>query len=170
MANRILVIGGARSGKSAHAEQRALALGDPLYIATAEPVDDEMARRVAEHAARRGPRWRLAEAPLDLPGAIRASEGGGPRLVDCLTVWLGNLMHHGRAIEPACEALVAAVREARAPLVLVASEVGGGIVPENAQARAFRDAAGRLNQSVAAACDTVVLVTAGLPLTLKNTP
>ena len=166
----VLVTGGARSGKSRHAETRTLQLGRPaIYIATAQADDDEMAARIVEHQRRRGPEWRTLAAPMDLPGAIAASDAEGlPRLVDCLTLWLTNLMLAEAPIEAETARLLDVLCMARAPVVLVTNEVGCGIVPDNALARRFRDAAGRLNQSVAAAAAEVTLVACGLPLTLKN--
>ena len=168
-ARATLVLGGARSGKSTHAEALIAATGAPaaVYIATAAAGDGEMAARIAAHRARRGPAWTTLEAPLDLPAAI-GTAGGRPALVDCLTLWVSNLMHAGRDVAAAGEALCAALASAAAPVVLVSNEVGLGIVPDNALARAFRDEAGRLNQRVAACCARVVFVAAGLPLTLKN--
>lgn len=167
-----MVTGGARSGKSRIAEGRALALvpsfGHPAtYIATAEAFDDEMRARVALHRARRGSEWRDVAAPLDLAGALLASEGQGPRLVDCLTMWLNNLIYHQRDVAVATAQLLDALRAARTPVVLVTNEIGMGVVPENALARAFRDAQGLLNQQVAALADDVVLAVSGLPLTVK---
>ena len=162
-----LVLGGARSGKSAHAESLVAGPG-PVYIATAEAIDHEMGERIALHRARRGVGWTTVEAPLDLAGALRArAPGASGVLVDCLTVWLGNLMHAGRDIDREVLRLLESLAAAAAPLVLVANEVGLGIVPENAMARAFRDHAGTLNQALAARADRVVLVTAGIPLALK---
>ena len=164
-----LVLGGARSGKSAFAEGLAQDYGRRIYVATAERVDEEMARRIAAHRARRGEGWRTVEAPLELAGAIRGESA--PQtclLVDCLTVWLGNLLHHGRDIDAAREALLESLRSAAGSVVLVANEVGLGIVPDNAMARAFRDHAGRLNQAVAGAAERVWFVAAGLPLALKE--
>jgi len=170
-----LVLGGARSGKSRHAEllTRAQAgrSGTCVYLATAEPFDDDMRARIAAHRASRGPDWRTHDTPLDLANAITAEARRGQAvLVDCLTVWLGNLMHHGRDSAAETEALIAALVAARGPVILVANEVGLGIVPDNALARAFRDTAGRLNQSLAAAAGRVVFVAAGLPLQLKGKP
>lgn len=173
MGKVILITGGARSGKSAIAEARTLALAGPgpvpsaVYIATAEIRDAEMAARVAAHRARRGPEWRDHAEPLDLSAAIRASDGRGPRLVDCLTLWLTNLMLGGHDWRQAADALCAALPEQRDPVVIVTNEVGAGIVPENQLARSFRDAAGELNQQVAAIADEVVLAVAGLPLKVK---
>ena len=164
-----LVLGGARSGKSAFAEGLAQAHGRCVYVATAERLDDEMVRRIEAHRARRGEGWRTVEAPLRLAEAIRRESV--PRtclLVDCLTVWLGNLMHHGHDVDTARAALLGSLAAASGPVVLVANEVGLGIVPDNAAARAFRDHAGRLNQAVAGAAGRVYLVAAGLPVGLKG--
>jgi adenosylcobinamide kinase/adenosylcobinamide-phosphate guanylyltransferase len=169
MARLSLILGGARSGKSV----RALALAAPprIFIATAETLDEEMRARIAQHKAERGANWGLAEAPLELAGAIRANSGAGVTLVvDCLTLWLSNLMHHGRDPEAETEALLAALGEAEGCAVLVSNEVGMGLAPMNALGRGFRDAQGRLNQRVAQAADHVEFVAAGLPLTLKGTP
>lgn len=164
-----LVLGGARSGKSAHAEALIASLGAPeaIYIATGAAGDAEMAARIAAHRARRGPMWTTIEAPLDLAAALLEADTR-PALVDCLTLWVSNLMHVGRDVAAEGERLCAALAAASAPVVLVSNEVGLGIVPDNALARAFRDEAGRLNQRVAACCARVVFVAAGLPLTLKN--
>ena len=162
-----LVLGGARSGKSAHAERLIEAAGAPaFYIATAAAGDAEMAARIAAHQARRGRLWTTREAPLDLAATITAADR--PALVDCLTLWVSNLMHAGRNVAAEGERLVEALAAARAPVVLVSNEVGLGIVPDNALARAFRDHAGRLHQAVAAVVPSVVFVAAGLPLTLKS--
>ena len=164
-----LVLGGARSGKSAFAESLAREQGRGIYVATAERVDEEMARRIEAHRARRGEDWHTVEAPLELAEAIRReSSPHACLLVDCLSVWLGNLLHHGRCVDSACTALLDSLRDAAGPVVLVANEVGLGIVPDNATARVFRDHAGRLNQSVATLAERVYFVAAGLPLTLKG--
>jgi len=165
----LFVIGGARSGKSRLAQARVEELpGTLAFIATAEPHDAEMAERVAQHRADRGPRWIAYEAPLDLGFAIsRAQEEADAILVDCVTLWLSNLMHAGRDIEAAVSALEPIVQRSHVPIALVSNEVGGGIVPANALARRFRDHAGRINQRLAAASDEVVMVAAGLPLRLK---
>jgi adenosylcobinamide kinase/adenosylcobinamide-phosphate guanylyltransferase len=168
MGKSILVTGGARSGKSALAEGLAAELGPHrVYIATAVAGDAEMAARIAAHRDRRGAGWTTLEAPHELVEALAATDDGRPRLVDCLTLWLSNLMLGERDWRAAGDALVAALAAQASPVVLVTNEVGGGIVPENALGRAFRDAAGHLNQSVAAAADDVFLVVAGLPLWLK---
>jgi adenosylcobinamide kinase / adenosylcobinamide-phosphate guanylyltransferase len=165
-----LIIGGARSGKSHHAEALVTSAARAgTYIATAEARDAEMAARVAEHRRRRGSFWRTIEEPLDLAGAIRAhAEPARPILVDCLTLWLSNLMGAGRVVEHEAETLGAALRAARGPVVLVANEVGLGLVPETPLGREFRDHAGWLNQQIAAQADRVVFVAAGLPLILKG--
>lgn len=168
-----LVLGGARSGKSAYAERLTLELradgATALYIATAEAGDAEMAARIAQHRARRGSAWATCEETLDLAAALRReSRAGRPILVDCLTLWLSNLMLAARDIGRETEDLLDALKAAPGPVVLVANEVGLGIVPDNALAREFRDHAGRLNQAVAAVADRVVFMAAGLPMTLKE--
>jgi adenosylcobinamide kinase/adenosylcobinamide-phosphate guanylyltransferase len=164
----LLITGGARSGKSLHAETRTRAFpGRPVYIATAEIWDDEMAARVAQHRARRGDDWDEHAAPLDLCAALDATDGAGPRLIDCLTLWLSNLMHAGRNWQAEADALVETLAAQRNPVVLVTNEVGLGIVPHNALARAFRDAQGRINQTIAAAADGVDFVVAGIPMKVK---
>lgn len=165
-----LVLGGARSGKSAHAERLVLGLGlTPVYIATAEAHDAEMAERIARHRSDRAGRgWVTVEEPLDLAGVIgREASDGRAILVDCLTLWLSNLMLAGEPIADRQAALLAALAEAACPVVLVSNEVGLGLVPETPLGRAFRDAQGRLNQAVAAHAHRVLFVAAGLPLTLK---
>ena len=167
-----LVLGGTRSGKSIFAESLVQERGvQPVYVATAELVDDEMGVRIEAHRARRGKAWRTVEVPIDLARTIaRESTPRTCLLVDCLTVWLGNLMHHGRDVDAATEILLESLATASGPLVLVANEVGLGIVPDNAMARAFRDRAGRLNQAVARVAGSVYFVTAGIPMAIKGTP
>lgn len=163
-----LVLGGARSGKSRHAEALVTALPPPwAYIATAQALDEEMKARVAEHRARRAAGWQTLEAPRDLAGAL-AEAAGQPVLVDCLTLWLTNLILADLPLEPEVQRLEEALAQATAPVVLVANEVGLGIVPENALARRFRDEAGRLNQRLAVRAERVVFLVAGLPLTVKG--
>lgn len=158
-----LVLGGARSGKSAYAEALVTALPGPwAYVATGQAFDAEMVARVAEHRSRRVAGWRTIEAPLDLAAALAAPE---PVLVDCLTLWVSNLLLIDR--EPDWPGLLAALDARTAPTVLVTNEVGLGIVPDNALARAFRDLAGRLHQRVAARADSVVFMVAGLPMVVK---
>jgi adenosylcobinamide kinase/adenosylcobinamide-phosphate guanylyltransferase len=170
MPARLLVIGGQRSGKSRYAEAVVAAGGlAPVYIATAAPGDDEMRARIDKHRDRRGPAWRTVEEPLDLAPAIQRESGPGFHvLVDCLTVWLSNVMGADRPVEPNCDALVAALARVAGPVVLVSNEVGLGIVPDNALARRYADELGILNQRVAAAVDRVVLMAAGLPVVLKS--
>ncbi len=172
MAEIILLTGGARSGKSAEALRLAEPFERRVFIATAEAFDDEMRERIARHRAERGDGWQTVEAPLDLAAAIEGI--GDPRaaaVVDCLTVWLGNLMHRDESVtgnSPPCTALLDALRRSSAArIILVTNEIGMGIVPEYALSRRFRDAAGRLNQRVAALADRVILTVCGLPLTIK---
>ncbi|MCI4589355.1 bifunctional adenosylcobinamide kinase/adenosylcobinamide-phosphate guanylyltransferase [Sphingobium sp. BYY-5] len=165
----LFVLGGARSGKSRYAQQRAETIeGHPCFVATAQAYDDEMRRRIAQHQADRDHRWRTVEAPVDLPEAIATLDSpDSVVLVDCLTLWLSNLLLMDADIPAACARLTQSVSRFSGHLILVANEVGLGIVPDNALARRFRDDAGRLNQSIAAMADEVMLVTAGLPLRLK---
>ena len=163
-----LVLGGARSGKSRHAETLIEALPAPwTYSATAQAYDEEMRARIAEHRARRSPDWRTIDAPMALPEALRAVPPGRPVLVDCLTLWLTNLILAERDIAIATGDLMLACREAQGPIVLVSNEVGLGIVPENALARRFRDEAGRLHQRLASQAERVVFMVAGLPMQVK---
>ena len=165
-----LVLGGARSGKSRYAESLIAALPPPwVYVATAEAGDDEMAARIKAHRARRGPDWRTIEAPRRLVAALQKA-GTTPVLVDCLTLWLTNLMLADIDIEVETAHLERALEAAVAPVVLVANEVGSGIVPDHPLGRRFRDLQGLLNQRIAARADRVVLMVAGLPLALKEPP
>jgi adenosylcobinamide kinase / adenosylcobinamide-phosphate guanylyltransferase len=163
------VLGGARSGKSRYAEGLVMACTPPwVYVATAEAYDREMSARIAEHRHRRDQRWRTVEAPLDLPGAIAAhGNEGQPVLIDCLTLWLSNVMLAGHDSAVELKRLITALGEISGPVVVVSNEVGFGIVPDNALAREFRDAQGRVNMQVAAIADRAVLIAAGLPLILK---
>jgi adenosylcobinamide kinase / adenosylcobinamide-phosphate guanylyltransferase len=162
------VLGGARSGKSRYAEALVEASAPPwVYIATAEAYDDEMRARIAEHRARRDERWQTVDAPLELAAALDGVEAGRPVLVDCLTLWLTNVMLAERDVEAECRRLVEVLKAPRGPWVVVSNEVGLGIVPDNALARRFRDAAGRLNQMVAAETENVVFMVAGLPMKVK---
>jgi len=166
---KILALGGARSGKSQFARRTAEASGlRPVLIATATAQDAEMAARIARHRQERGPDWLTLEEPLDLGGAITlAAAPERVVVVDCLTLWLTNVMLEGGNVEAEIAALLLAIRESAGPVILVSNEVGQGIVPETPLGRAFRDAQGQLNQAVAAACSDVVLLAAGLPLRLK---
>ncbi|MBR0868870.1 bifunctional adenosylcobinamide kinase/adenosylcobinamide-phosphate guanylyltransferase [Bradyrhizobium tropiciagri] len=164
----ILVTGGARSGKSRRAEVLARGVsGQPVYVATAEALDAEMDERIAGHRARRGNDWIEREVPLDLVEALAATDGGGARLVDCLTLWLSNLLHAERDWSQEVMRLANALPRQQSPVILVTNEVGLGIVPDNALARAFRDAAGIMNQTIAGVADSVEFVVAGLPMKLK---
>jgi len=164
-----LVLGGARSGKSRYAEGLVAASGkSKIYIATGQARDAEMGERIAMHQAQRGQGWQTFEAPLDIVSPILAAQAGQVLLVDCLTLWLSNLMEGAHSIAEYSGALTAAIEQTAGELVLVSNEVGLGIVPDNKLAREFRDHAGRLNQQVAAACEHVVFVAAGLPMVLKG--
>ncbi|MBV8920719.1 bifunctional adenosylcobinamide kinase/adenosylcobinamide-phosphate guanylyltransferase [Bradyrhizobium sp.] len=164
----ILITGGARSGKSVRAEARAAAFaGQPIYLATAEALDAEMSERIAQHRARRGPDWIARDVPLELAQALIETDGRGARLIDCLTLWLSNLMHAERDVTQELSRLAATLAGQRSPVVLVTNEVGLGIVPDNALARRFRDAAGVMNQTIAGVADEVEFVVAGLPMRLK---
>ncbi|MDE1936364.1 bifunctional adenosylcobinamide kinase/adenosylcobinamide-phosphate guanylyltransferase [Bradyrhizobium sp.] len=164
----ILITGGARSGKSRRAEVRARAFsGRSVYIATAEALDDEMAERIARHRARRGSEWIEREEPLDVSQALIETDGVGARLVDCLTLWLSNLLHAERDWPQTITELADTLKRQQSPVVLVTNEVGLGIVPDNALARAYRDAAGHMNQTIAGVADEVEFVVAGLPMKLK---
>ena len=164
-----LVLGGARSGKSRYAESLVdRHPGRRTYLATAEVLDDEMGARVKAHRDRRDSDWKTVEEPLELAQALKAeTEQGAAVLVDCLTLWLGNLLGAARDAEQEIEGLIAAVGQFGGPVVFVSNEVGQGIVPDNALARRFRDLAGILHQRLAEKADRVVFVTAGLPMNLK---
>jgi adenosylcobinamide kinase / adenosylcobinamide-phosphate guanylyltransferase len=171
MSNVTLVLGGARSGKSRHAEGLISSTGlSKIYIATAEAYDDEMRMRIADHqSSRAGQGWQTIDAPLTLADAIHAQRGQGKAvLVDCLTLWLTNVLLAEHDVPAACHALMSVLRHADHPLVLVSNEVGLGIVPENALARTFRDHVGRLHQDIAAQAKAVHFIAAGLPLVLKG--
>jgi adenosylcobinamide kinase/adenosylcobinamide-phosphate guanylyltransferase len=165
----VLVLGGRRSGKSRFAEGLVLGSGlRPVYLATATAGDEEMAARIAAHRSRRGEAWCTLEAPVLVANALAgAAAAGSADLIDCLTLWLANLMEAGLDIGGETAALVAALEAAAGPVVIVSNDVGGGIVPDNALARRYADAHGILNQTVAAAVGRVVLMNAGLPLQLK---
>ena len=172
-ANVVFFLGGARSGKSRLAQELAEKLADsqtvaPVYLATGQPFDAEMTERIARHRADRGPRWRTVECPLNLPEAIgKEAVDGNVVLVDCLTLWVSNLLLSDVDIIQASDRLLSAIGNARCPLVIVSNEVGLGIVPDNALARRFRDEAGRLHQCVAAAADKVFFVASGLSVSMK---
>jgi adenosylcobinamide kinase/adenosylcobinamide-phosphate guanylyltransferase len=167
-----LILGGARSGKSAHAEALVLATGlQPVYLATAETLDGEMEERVRHHRARRSAVWRTVEVPLELPEAlVELARPEHAVLVDCLTLWVTNLLLADLPVETAADRLLAVLEQGSGPVVLVSNEVGQGIVPVGELARAFVDAAGRLHQRLAARAGLVRLIVAGLPLDLKTPP
>lgn len=170
---RTLILGGARSGKSTRALAVAQAGGHTqhIFVATADAGDDEMRERIALHRQARtvaGGGWHTLEVPLALPEAVRAeARSDTVVVVDCLTLWLANQFQHGRDPAAATEALCAVLADVAGPVVLVSNETGFGLVPQTPLGRAFRDAQGRLNQAVAAQCERVELVVAGLPLVLK---
>lgn len=167
----VLVLGGARSGKSSFAEATLLdaAQGqEPVYIATGQAFDEEMRARVDAHRAQRdGQGWRTIEEPVDLAGALSNIPASAPVLIDCLTLWVSNLMLADADIAAASDAFREQLHQRSGPTVIVSNEVGLGIVPGTALGRQFRDVAGRLNQQIAAQADRVVFVAAGLPLELK---
>ena len=168
----VLVLGGARSGKSRYAQALAeSARGQRLFLATAEAGDMEMAARISRHRADRGAGWRTLEAPLELALALQV-EAGQDRalLVDCVTLWLSNLMIAGRDLAREISALTKELSENKGPIILVSNEVGLGIVPQTPLGREFRDWQGRANRELAEVCDAVVLLVAGLPVLLKPAP
>ncbi|MDQ6979532.1 MAG: bifunctional adenosylcobinamide kinase/adenosylcobinamide-phosphate guanylyltransferase [Mariprofundaceae bacterium] len=171
MVTSSLILGGSRSGKSHYAEQRAVLSGLPVtYIATAPHIADdaEWNQRIAEHRQRRPATWQTVEEPLNLARVLSDVEHSGRLLlVDCLSLWLSNLLYQQQNIEQAQQELCTMLTNYSSPLLLVSNEVGMGLVPEQAASRAFRDAQGCLNQAVAAAVDEVFFIAAGLPLTLK---
>lgn len=164
-----LILGGAKSGKSRFAEELTERhVKGCVYLATAEAGDIEMAERIREHRARRGDHWQTVEERLELSQAlVAATEKGAAVLVDCLTLWLGNLMAAERNPADETEKLIAALGQVGGPVIFVSNEVGLGIVPDNALARAFRDHAGRMHQRLAEIADDVFFVSAGLPMKLK---
>lgn len=163
-----LLLGGARSGKSAHAERLVGDFPAPwTYIATAQSFDNEMDERIATHRMRRSENWETVEEPHDLAGALAEIPSGRPLLVDCLTLWLTNRLLADADLEKECAVLEDVLSAPRGPWFVVSNEVGLGIVPDNALARRFRDAAGRLNQRIAARADRVLFMVAGLPMRVK---
>lgn len=169
-----LIIGGCRSGKSRHALERATEFpeNDRIFIATCVPGDDEMKQRVRHHQKERSQAWKTLEIPVHLPEAIdKNSNKGNVILVDCLTLWISNLLLKTNdldKIEEHIRRLTRSLEKAQCPVILVSNEVGTGIVPENRLARLFRDAAGFANQKVAACSDSVIWTVAGIPVTIKN--
>jgi adenosylcobinamide kinase/adenosylcobinamide-phosphate guanylyltransferase len=161
-----LVLGGARSGKSRHAERLIEAAGGGIYLATAEVRDEEMRARIDQHQSRRGQNWRTIEEAAAIAPLIASADA--PVLLDCLTLWLSNLMERQADIAAETDILIESFIEAKHPVVLVSNEVGLGIVPMNPLARRFRDEAGRLNQTMAEIAGHVVFLAAGLPLSFKD--
>jgi adenosylcobinamide kinase/adenosylcobinamide-phosphate guanylyltransferase len=171
-AKSLLVLGGARSGKSRYAQRLAESSRlQPVLIATAQPHDAEMALRIERHAAERGAQWTVVEEPVALAEALWR-EAGKERIVvvDCATLWLSKILVGGDNIAAATQHLAESVAKLSGPVIFVSNEVGGGLVPENGLARAFRDAQGLLNQALAEACEAVVLVSAGIAVCLKPSP
>ncbi|MBX5185345.1 bifunctional adenosylcobinamide kinase/adenosylcobinamide-phosphate guanylyltransferase [Rhizobium sp. NZLR5] len=168
--NTVFILGGARSGKSRFAESLVISIGlDRHYLATGRAWDEEMQARIAQHRADRGPSWTTHEEPLDLVGKLDAIDReGGVVLIDCLTLWVTNLMMDERDMAAEFAALTDFLPQAKAQLVFVSNEVGLGIVPDNRMARDFRDHAGRLHQSIAAKAAEVYFIAAGLPLKMKG--
>lgn len=162
-----LVLGGQRSGKSAFAERLIEAHGPGIYLATAQAGDPEMAERIARHRERRGEDWTTVEEPLELARALK-DHAGTPVLVDCLTLWLANLMAAARDVNAETRALTAALAGLAQPVVLVSGEVGQGIIPDTPLGRQFCDQAGTLNQAMAGCAQRVIFVTAGLATLLKD--
>lgn len=162
-------MGGARSGKSRLAERLITASARPRsYIATAQAFDAEMDARITQHRTDRGPDWHTIEAPTDIASALASCDPASAVLIDCATLWLSNMLLAGQDLDAASESLVQSLTSHPAPIVIVSNEVGWGIVPENALARQFRDAQGRLNQQIAACAGRVIGVMAGLPFALKG--
>lgn len=165
---RLLILGGVRSGKSRFAQELAEQSGrNKVFLATGEPRDDEMTERIALHRRNRGDGWMTVETPLELPTAIRERGEDEAVIVDCLTLWLTNILLAERDVRHAVAELEGAIREARCALVLVSNEVGMGIVPESALGRQFRDWQGKVNQAAAMTCDGAVFMVSGCPLLLK---
>ena len=178
MAFNILILGGAQSGKSKYA----LRLGEEyimatdkdtargLYVATAQPLDQEMEEKIQRHRMERGPQWETVEEPTEVPNIIRKSSGLYPViLIDCLTLWMSNLMSHKPdSVEHSAQDLFDALSETTGPTIIVSNEIGLGLVPGEAVGRRYRDLSGRLHQKLAEICNRVILVVAGLPLELKG--
>lgn len=168
MKKLVFVIGGARSGKSSFALKLASGIvGRKAFLATMKPLDDEMKARAEAHGRERGPEWECFEEEVRLPGLLRELDGYGVVLVDCVTLWLSNIMLSGMGVEGESEKLLKALKECGANVFVVSNEVGMGIVPENALARRFRDEAGRLNRLIAGAADEVYAIIAGIPVKIK---
>ncbi|HET7852614.1 MAG TPA: bifunctional adenosylcobinamide kinase/adenosylcobinamide-phosphate guanylyltransferase [Methyloceanibacter sp.] len=166
-----LVLGGARSGKSRHAQILAMATPPPwIYIATAQALDDEMRERVATHKAERGSGWSTIEEPIELARAVADAPAQAPLVIDCITFWLSNLMLGAHDVDSAVARFVRSLDERKAPTIMVSCEVGAGLVPETPLGRAFRDRAGFVNQKLAASAHDVLFMVAGLAMPLKALP
>ena len=164
-----LVLGGAASGKSKFAENLIKrSAKNPLYLATSQIFDDEMQAKVDAHKIQRGDGWTTVEEPINISETLGSVNGADAVLIDCATIWLGNLMHHGHDIPTFIDALMVACRDCPAPVVIVSNELGMGLVPDTSMGRKFRNLHGAMNQQIAAAADTVLFVAAGLPMTLKG--
>lgn len=163
-----LVLGGARSGKSRHAEAIVEACSPPwIYLATAQAFDDEMVARIAQHRTRRNANWQTHETPIEVADFLAQAPEGRPLLLDCATLWLTNVMLAERDVDAECCRLLDVLQKPLGPWVVVSNEVGSGIVPENTLARRFADEAGKLNQAIAARADTVLLMVAGIAMRVK---
>ncbi|MGV6840675.1 MAG: bifunctional adenosylcobinamide kinase/adenosylcobinamide-phosphate guanylyltransferase [Planktomarina sp.] len=164
-----LILGGVSSGKSVFAETLIEQMGRPMtYVATAQAWDDEMRAKLRDHQARRGAQWETVEAPYDLAGALQNVPTGHAVLIDCITMWLTNLMLDEQDVTQAVGDLIPVLQQLEYPTVIVSNEIGLGGVSDNAMARKFQKIQGAANQKLAAACDTVIMVTAGLPHVLKG--
>ncbi len=167
--NLTFILGGAASGKSAFAEDLVISTEKPkIYIATAQAFDVEMRQKIAAHIVQRGAGWTTVDAPLDPMSSLLNQNPANVVLLDCVTLWLTNVLLADQNLEVACDALLSALIACPCPVVVVSNEVGMGIVPDNALSRTFRNAQGRINRMIAAQADTVVAVMAGLPLVLKG--
>ena len=167
--NLTFILGGASSGKSTYAEGLVISTGRPrTYIATAQAFDDEMRQKIAAHIAQRGADWTTVEAPFDPATVLRSRDPADVVLLDCITLWLTNVILADRDVDDAFDDLLTALAACLCPVVVVSNEVGMGIVPDNALSRRFRAAQGRINRALAAQADRVVAVMAGLPLALKG--
>ena len=166
-----LLLGGARSGKSRHAQILAMATPPPwIYVATAEALDDEMRDRIAKHRSVRGDGWSTIEEPIELARAVAQAPADAPVVVDCITLWVSNLMLGAHNVDAAVRRFIKSLDGRRAPTIVVSNEVGAGLVPETALGRAFRDQAGLVNQHLAVSAHTVLFMVAGLAMPLKALP
>ncbi len=166
----ILVLGGARSGKSAFAESLLGAAPRPVYLATAQALDDEMVEKIRLHRERRGDRWLTVEEPLEIADALRRhADGDSAVLLDCLTLWMSNLMHAGRDVDTESQHLLESLASLKGPVVCVSSEVGLGVMPENALSRRYLNQLGQLHQNIAEQAARVYFLVAGVPTLIKST-